>query len=256
MENQITKQNSIKLFLGQLIRIYKGDIQKEDKKFLFLYISWFLFLLLLVSFALVGKSPLVLLTPFSFFDMPKLDQRTFIPIFLSDGGEQVYPSKRKVLWDKDTKKNIYSIIGEIGKSPFYESDSSNDVTQLNQNLKKLPNLQTAVISIWLIDKDSTLIIDMREKTILKEVESLKIRTASSYSYSTIYEEAKANIDKKKIENENKMARMKLLKSTFVVLEKTIFENLPNIKSILFRLDGTNKKIEDLEYDLSEAKARK
>ncbi|MEM7181784.1 MAG: hypothetical protein AAF518_12775 [Spirochaetota bacterium] len=231
-----------KNFSQKIMRISLGNYQKSDSRFLFFYFSWFACILFVTSFTLVGKNPFSLLQPYNLFKLPKSDSRKAIPMYLSDGNLQLYPTKRNVFWEDKPKRDILNLIGEIGKSPFYEMDVNNDTLQLNENLKKLPNLQTSVRVLWFIKNNKHLVVDLRKATILEELNALKFRI-TGISDAT---------EKQKLIQERKI---KILHSTFLAIEKSIFANFQEVRSIEYRLDGKVDTIEGLEYDLAQSHPR-
>lgn len=209
----------------------------RDARFLFYYLSWFFAILLITGFALVGRNPFRLLLPYSVFSLPKIDSRKSVPIYLSNGQKKLVAAKRKLQWQNDTRQNILALIGEIGKSPFYEMDTKNDALQLNEDLKKLTNLQTSVRVLWLLTNNKRLVIDLRQQTILQELKALKFRVKG----------AKTPEEREQIEQQTKY---NILHSTFLAIEKTIFANFKEIQTIEYRLDGRQEKMVKLDYDLS------
>ena len=197
----------------------------------------------------------MLLSPFTIYQFPVSDTRSSVPIFLSDSDGTLYRASRKMLFGASLRKNILTLMGEVAKSPFFEMENNSELVNISKNLKQLLNLQSAVISIWTLENDAMVIIDLREATLNREVELIKIRSETAASYTSIYEEAKANIDKDKIKAEARAQRMQTLEYTFQVLEKTIFENFPTVKSISFKLDGSSKNIANMNYNLLETKTR-
>jgi hypothetical protein len=248
-------QSFFKNFVSTLYRLFSGKFHDQDKKFSFYYFSWVAFLFFLTGFGLVNQNPFVLFSPFSLYRIPVSDTRRPVPIFLSDSDGTLYKTTRKMLFDASLRKNILTLVGEIAKSPFFEMERNAELVHIRKNLKQLLNLQSAVISIWTLENDTTVIIDLREATLNREIELIKIQAETAISYTSIYEEAKANIDKEKIKTEARAQRMQTLEYTFKVLEKTIFENFPNVKSIGFKLDGHSKNIASMNYNLSEPKTR-
>ncbi|MCP5503117.1 MAG: hypothetical protein H7A25_24675 [Leptospiraceae bacterium] len=238
----------------RILSISAGNYSKKDTRFLFFYFSWFFALMFYMGFYLVGKNPLSLLLPFSHFHFPVPEKRSDKTLYLSDGQGNVFKSSRKVYFEKGRlQDNILILISEIGKSPYYEMDNSSDLLQLNQNLKKLPGLETAIISIWYLQDSSRLILDLREKTIHKELARLRFRVGrikADSIYDSNFEE-----EKEERKKETKKIRYNFLKSTFLSIEKTLFDNFPEVKSIEFRLDGQMKQIEGLDYDLTSSKKR-
>ena len=61
--------------------------------------------------------------------------------------------------------------------------------------------------------------------------------------------------KKKREEEVRLARVKVLNTALLALEKTIFENFPSIETLEFKLNGHSKELSGLEYKLNEIRKR-
>lgn len=191
-------------------------------------------------------------------DLPLSDKRVPAKVYLSDGRMNVYPSDRKVLLTGEFRKDLHTLITQVSAPPFYEIEENFTKKGLKVNLKKLPNLHFALITIW-FNESGRLILDLRESSIQTEISILKVRVdRGTYELKEEVEsESLSSIQQK--EDEDKILvhqrRMEILHSTFLAIEKTIFDNFPEIKSIEFRLDGETKDYPDLNYKLSEVKNR-
>ncbi|MCC6274594.1 MAG: hypothetical protein IT569_01930 [Leptospiraceae bacterium] len=183
-------------------------------------------------------------------------------VFASDGVGNVFEINRKMnLIPGNSARNLITLIGEIGEPPFYEESSGNEAA-FSANLKKMPNLQTSVISSWFLKNEKKLIVDFRESTINDEMEALKFRIDNPLigedqedSDEGHFFAKKAKVDPEKRKSEIKKIRLTILKSTFLAIEKTIFANFPEVDSLEFRLDGLRRDYPGLEYSLVQKKNR-
>ncbi|MCE9498975.1 MAG: hypothetical protein K8R21_00410 [Leptospira sp.] len=231
--------------------------------FLFLYFSWILFISFASIIILSGKNPISLLIPFAIYDLPARENLTPVTIFVSDGDGNLFPTKRRMFFiPDDFKRNLLTVIGEIGQPPFYDSELVSEDSVFAGTLKKLPNLQTAVISTWKIETTGLLIVDLRESTIRDELDSLKFRFNSSVA-SDEDESDDGHFFKKKqdVSVDKKLAdlqknKLSILNSVFLSIEKSIFGNFANVQSIEFRLEGKKRDYPGLDYKLTETKIRK
>ncbi|TGK06633.1 hypothetical protein EHO59_00370 [Leptospira semungkisensis] len=211
----------------------------ESKKALFLTYSWIIVLLFLTGFILAGKNPLKLLVPFTLYDLPNFDPRKEAVVFESDGEGQVYPVKRRVLLTgEDFRHDALTLIGETGESNYFDPSVPNASAQF-RNLKKLPNLQDSVISIW--KRGDLLILDLRKSTLENLLSEMKFRIDYTYASQLSEDQKTAEISRKKL---------LLLSSAFLAVEKTLFENFPEITRIEYRLGGEVSDLNGLTYSLS------
>ncbi len=227
--------------------------ETKNNQFRFFFLSSSLAILFFIVFILVGKNPFSLLIPFNFYDLPSIDRRTNVILYVSDGKTNLLKSKRKVLLtENDVRKNLSIILGELSQPPY---DDVIETTEENVFSKKLPDLRSPIIAFWLLDSDKKLIIDLNEESIQKEISSIKIKLEvnedSLYDKQNREEEA---VEKKRIE-ELQSARVKVLNTALRALEKTIFENFSTIETIEFKLNGHSKDFVGLEYKLTEVKKR-
>lgn len=253
----LIKENKIIQFYK---KIYKESFSEtRDKKFLFLFFSGLFFTSFFLMFFLIGKNPYSLLIPFSLYDTHLFlyDKRSKVTIFLSDGKGNFFPIQRKLTKTGNLREDIKKILIEISEPPYYEMEYSN-FENLQMNYKKLPNIHFALIQVWTLG--DTLILDFRESTLKEEMENQRVRIdTGNYEIEEQTETSKLAQEKAQDDN-NKILLQKLkkdlLSSSFLALEKTIFENFPQIKRLEYRLNGQKKDFEDLEYKLSEVKERK
>ena len=154
--------------------------------------------------------------------------------------------------DNDIRKNLNIIIGELSQPPY---DDIIETTEENVFPKKLPDLRSPIIAVWLLDSDKKLILDLNEASIQKELSSIKIKlevTEENPDGKKNLEEE--SIEKKRLE-ELQAARVKVLNTALRALEKTIFENFSTVETIEFKLNGVSKDFAGLEYKLTEVKKR-
>ncbi|PJZ64359.1 hypothetical protein CH371_18230 [Leptospira wolffii] len=211
----------------------------ESKRVLFLTYSWIIVLLFLTGFILSGKNPLKLLVPFTLYDLPNFDHRKETVIYGSDGEGEVFPVKRKVLLTgEDFRHDVLTLIGETGESSYFDPSVPNASAQF-RSLKKLPNLQDSVISIW--KRGDVLLLDLRRSTIEGLLADMKFRIDYTYASQMTEEQKEVEIARKK---------SVLLSSAFLAVEKTLFENYPEIHRIEYRLGGEPGDIPGLTYSLS------
>ncbi len=240
----------------------KATQNSGTKKYYFLFLSTILTLNFFLGFYLTEKNPYSLLVPLTFFDLdlPLADKRIPVKMYLSDGSGNVFPSERKVLVDfKNLRSSILTLAIEISRPPYYEVEENLNKKNLSVNLKKLPNIHYSIKTIWKYNED-LLIIDLRESSLIAELDTMKVRIEkTTYEIKEENESELKLVDPHEVESQNKediqKLKMSLLNSTFLALEKTIFDNCPDIKKIEYRLDGTKKKFPNLEYDLEETKNR-
>lgn len=247
----------------RLIQVYK-KLEEEsfastrDKKFLFLFFSGLFFVLFFLTFYLINKNPFSLLIPFSLYDTQFFlyDKRTPVTIFLSDGKGNLLPVQKKIFKTNQLREDIKKILIEISEPPYFEMDYSN-FDGVQRPYKKLPNIHFALIQAWV--RNDTLILDFRESTLKEEAENQRVRVEKGVYEVGEVKESSQLAQEKALEDKNKILlqnlKKDLLKYSFQVLEKTIFENFPQIKYIEYRLDGKQKELEGLDYKLTERKAR-
>ncbi|TGK15581.1 hypothetical protein EHO61_14570 [Leptospira fluminis] len=216
----------------------------QAKRLLFLSYSWIAVLLFLTGFILAGKNPLKLLLPFSIYDLPNLDPRKDVVIYGSDGEGETFPIHRKVLLDgKDFRHDVLTLVGEVGESSYFDPSVPNDAVHF-RNLKKLPNLQDSVIAIW--KRGDLLILDMRKSTLEELLGEMKFRIDYTYASQMTEEEKSKEITRRKLS---------LLSSSFKAVERTLFENDPDLNRIEFKLGGEAEEIPGLVYSLTEIHLR-
>ncbi|EQA45304.1 hypothetical protein LEP1GSC050_2538 [Leptospira broomii serovar Hurstbridge str. 5399] len=217
----------------------------ETRRLLFLTYSWILFLLFLTGFVLAGKNPLKLLVPFALYDLPNFDPRKSLIVYGSDGEGEIFTIHRKVLLDgKDFRHDVITLVGEVGEASFFDPSVPNDAVHF-RNLKKLPNLQDSVISIW--KRGDLLILDMRKSTLEDLLSEMKFRIDYTYASQMSEEEKSREITRRKLA---------LLSSSFLAVERTLFENYPELNRIEYRLGGEQEEIPGLNYSLTESHLRK
>lgn len=244
-------------------KIYEiGFLGRTDKKFTFLFFSGIITGLFFLICTLAEFNPFALLNPFAIYDfsLPASDSRESMKIYLTDGQKNVYLTNRNVYQKgKSLKERIYTAIIEISEPPFYASQEDLQKKTEEISYKKLPNLHYAIKTLWIIDKK--LVIDFRRPTLAAELESIKARIdKSQYLDEKEEKNAKAKLawELEQEEKEKKLlheAKIELLNSAFLVLEKTLFENFAEIDEIMYRIDGETNDFPDLGYRLSEIKKR-
>jgi hypothetical protein len=240
----------------------KATQNSGTKKFYFLFLSTILTLNFFLGFYLTEKNPFSLLIPLTFFelDLPLADKRIPIKLYFSDGSGTVFPTERRVMIDlENIRSSVMTLAIEISRPPYYEVEQNLNKKNVNINIKKLPNIHYSIKTIWKYNQDQ-LIIDLRESSLRAELDSMKVRIEkTTYEIKEENDSDSKLIDPNEIESQNKddiyKLKMRLLYSTFLVLEKTIFDNYPYIKKIEYRLDGIKKNFPGLEYNLEETKNR-
>ena len=242
---------------------YEKAVNKTgSKKYYFLFFSSIITWNFLLGFYLTEKNPLSLLIPFSFFelDIPLADRREISRVYLSDGEGNVFPSDRKLLYDKnDYRSAVVSLATEISRPPYYEVEENFTKKNLNINLKKLPGIHYSIITSWRFK--NTLIIDLREASLLSEFQNMRVRiekgTYEIKEDKDIEPEKISNEDEQNEADKKEISKKKnsLMNSTFLALEKTLFDNFKDIDIIEYRLDGYNKNFLNLDYKLDELKKR-
>jgi hypothetical protein len=240
----------------------KATQNSGTKKFYFLFLSTIITLNFFLGFYLTEKNPYTLLIPLTFFevDLPLADKRIPIKLYFSDGFGKVFSTERKVLIDlENIRSSVMTLAIEISRPPYYEVEENLNKKNLSVNLKKLPNIHYSIKTIWKYNED-LLIIDLRESSLKAELDTMKVRVEkTTYEIKEENESDSKLIDPHEIESQNKddiyKLKMTLLYSTFLALEKTIFDNYPYIKKIEYRLDGIKKNFSSLEYNLEETKNR-
>lgn len=257
----------IKKTIESAKKLYPEFYQKSvsltgTRKYYFLFFSTIITLNFILGFLLTEKNPLSLLIPFSFFelDLPISDKRIPVRIYLSDGSGDVFPSDRRVfLVEDDFRKKIITLATEISRPPYYEVEENLSKKDLKINLKKLPNLHYAIRAIWMV-KD-TLILDFRSSSIEDEIREMKVRVESKIydikEEKDVNEENLSDLEVIAARNKEEVLKKKfiLLDSSFSALEKTLFDNFPEIKKIEYRLDGGLKSLPGMSYDLAISRSR-
>ncbi|MBK8393869.1 MAG: hypothetical protein IPL26_01295 [Leptospiraceae bacterium] len=227
--------------------------ETKNTKFRFFFISTSIMILFFIIFILIGKNPFSLLLPLSVYDLPSIDKRTLVTLYISDGKNNLLKSKRKILLaDGNIQKNLQIILGELSKPPY---DDEIESTEENVFPKKLPDLKSSIISAWFLDSNKKLILDFNEAGIQKELSSIRVKLEVPEDESTENESKEEEVVEKKRLEELQKARVKILNTALTALEKTIFENFSSIESFEIRLNGESKQFLGLEYNLTELKKR-
>ncbi|HMV44657.1 MAG TPA: hypothetical protein PK079_08670 [Leptospiraceae bacterium] len=245
---------SIDFCKNLLSKIFSEAVgETKSNKFRFFFISSSAGILFFIIFILVGKNPFSLLVPFYFYDLPSIDKRTEITLFISDGKNNLLKSKRKVLLaENDLRRNLNIIIGELSQAPY---EDVIETTEENVFPKKLPNIRNPILISWFLESEKKLIIDLDEEVIQKEISNIRIRVdANDDDLDEKQKKEEEELEKKRYA-ELQVAKMKILNTTLQALEKTIFANFPSIESIEFKINGHSKELAGLEYKLSEIKKR-
>ncbi len=231
--------------------------EKKDKKFWFLFFSGFVSFMFFLLFALVGKNPFSLLMPFSIYDNFSLiyDKRSPVTVYLSDGKKNLFHIKRKIFLTGEIYHDLKALLVEISEPPFYELEENLNIQEAKE-MKKLPNLHFALIQMWIL-KDKTLILDFREETLLQEMQEQRVRI-DTQTYDIKEENSEEKISVQDSERNKKILekmKIELMESAFLALEKTIFENFPDILSIEYRLNGISKELPNFEYKFTQKRTR-
>ncbi|MBM9578322.1 N-acetylmuramoyl-L-alanine amidase [Leptospira sp. 201903070] len=235
------KAAGVKINLGYLWLFRTATEDGVSRRTLFLTYAWIGVILFFTSFILAGHNPFITLVPFSLYEVGNRDPRTEITIYGSDGERQVFPVRRKVLLEEDEfRRKTMTLIGEISESSYFDKAFASGKGEHYKNLKRLPEIQYAVKAIW--KNGNTLILDFRKSTLQEILSGMKFRIDYTYVQQQMKEE-----DKQKEIARKKMA---LLDSTFIALEKTVFENFSDIQSVEYRLDGLPETIPGMEYSLN------
>ncbi len=251
---KLTFKNSIEFVKGLFSNIFsEATGETTNNQFRFFFLSASIAILFFIVFILIGKNPITLLIPFSFYDLPSLDKRTNVILYVSDGKSNLLKSKRKVLLtENDLKKNLNIIIGELSQPPYEDVIES---VEENVFPKKLPDLRSPIIAAWLLDSNKKLILDLDENSIYKELSSIKVKLEVNEDSIFDKQNREEEALEKKREEEVRLARVKVLNTALLALEKTIFENFPSIETLEFKLNGHSKELSGLEYKLNEIRKR-
>ncbi|MBP7284145.1 MAG: hypothetical protein KBA66_21350 [Leptospiraceae bacterium] len=227
--------------------------ETSNRKFRFFFLSSSIAILFFIIFILIGKNPFSLLVPFTFYDLPSLDKRTLVTLYISDGKNNVLKSKRKLLLsESDIRKNLHIILGELSQPPYEDSIES---TEENVFPKKLPDMRSSIISTWFLDSGKKLILDFNEVGIQKELSTIRVKLDINEEDSSENKSKEEEIIENKRQEELQKARIRILNTALAALEKTIFINFPSIETLEFRLNGMSKQFNGLEYNLVETKKR-
>jgi hypothetical protein len=246
----------LKNFIGNLYNAILNESYSEqkNKRFLFSFFAVSISIIFLVFFYLIKKNPLELLIPFHLFNLPQIDKRTQKSLYILDGKGDTLKVNRKILIESNIlSKNIDTIISELSKPPYEDKIESQDETVFP---KKTVNLKNALIIKWLVENNSRLILDFKEEYIQLELKNIKTKSVldeedSIFDRKTPEQEAKLKAELEK----NNSIKMKTLELSFICLEKSIFENFPEIQSIEYKLNGRTKNFSNLSHDLREVRKR-
>ena len=159
---------------------------------------------------------------------------------------------RDGITENDLKKNLNIIIGELSQPPYEDVIES---VEENVFPKKLPDLRSPIIAAWLLDSNKKLILDLDENSIYKELSSIKVKLEVNEDSIFDKQNREEEALEKKREEEVRLARVKVLNTALLALEKTIFENFPSIETLEFKLNGHSKELSGLEYKLNEIRKR-
>ena len=256
----IKEKPMIKNIVSVYDRLYENaSAETGNRTYFFLAVSIIGGGLFFLSFFLADANPFRLLLPGSLhdFSFSARDKRKKAEVFLADAQKKVFTSERKVFLSGDFKRDLVSLITEVGEPPYYETEENLNKKDLNTNFKKLPNLHYALITFW--KRDGLLILDFREETLNSEMEAIKVDTSEvRYDIAEEGDQTKLAVIQAKEEKKKKRAKelkRELLSSGFLALEKTIFANFKDIDRIEYRLNGKIKNFPELEYSLTETKKR-
>ena len=246
----------IKKFIGNLYQAILNEAysNNKNKRFLFSFFVVSISTIFLVFFYLIKKNPLELLIPFHLFDLPQIDKRTQKSLYILDGKGNTLKVNRKVLIESNVlNKNLDVIISELSKPPYDDKIDSQDETVFP---KKTINLKNALVIKWLLDNNSRLILDFKEEYLQLELKNIKTKSVLDEEESIFDRKTPEQETKLKAELEkNNSIKMKTLELSFICLEKSIFENFPEIQSIEYKLNGKTKNFSNLIYDLREVRKR-
>jgi hypothetical protein len=235
----------------------------ENRYYLFLLFSWIVFFNFVFGSFISGNHPWRLLVPFSLYGSPSWDSRDKFRIYVSDGETLIFPSQRLMYRTGDKRQDTFLLVNEVGAPPSAIFEEGDDINYA-QNLKRLPNLSPALISVWFPRDGKSIILDFQESKIKSIIDSYltlgtqKITVSEEEedqdSVDTYYQTESPQEREKRSEILEDRKR-KALELTFRSIEKTILENIEGIEKLEFHLDGESKDYPRLNYSLKEIKIK-
>ena len=141
---------------------YKNFQKLSRKKKILFYLCSFYFIIF-AFIILIGKNPFSLLIPFSLYDSSSDINSKSVKLYAISQKNELTKIKRNLILGDNFYTKVYTIIGEIAK--FTLQNEILEKKDTSRFMKKLTNLQTAVLSIW--KYQNTCIIYLREKTIIQ-----------------------------------------------------------------------------------------
>ncbi len=216
------------------------DEEKEiPPRFFFLYFSWIFFLVFLSFCFLSERNPFQLFLPFEVFEIPKSDPRKESIVFVSDGEQRIYPSKRLVFRKKEIKEDIRGLVEEVGRTPAVSDLGAGSGIQL----KKLPNLGIALLSIWVPKGRDLIILDFHSSEVQREIakfrfaKKLMLEDTERVEDTESYYGPPADFRDSKNQENLEEKKSAILKLTLQAIAETIRANYPEYKRVEYRLDG-------------------
>lgn len=244
MVKEKTKQ--IREKWSKFYSIAMGDAREDSRRFLFLYFSWMIFLVLLSFTILVGKNPFVLLFPFQVFELPYQDKRVDVKVFVSDGESQVFSSERRILLQGEPKLDIRELVEEVGRPPHFSKPAREGDIFFGDNLKKLPNLSIALTSIWTRENEKEIVLDFSKEVIQKELATYRFAKQEYLDESeeedtnsdidSYYAPPKDYVDPKTLREMEKKKEI-VLNLTLEAIRKTLLANYPGYEKVHLHFDG-------------------
>ncbi len=236
--------------------------EKTSREFQFMFLSWFFLLLFFTFFILAEKNPFGLLVPFQVFQLPSIDKRTEVKVFISDGGDNQIPVNRKILQNEDKDLFVYQLIAEVGSPPYFSVEESASMKDKLFNPKKLLDLQFALKKIWIRNNSKTMILDWNEsmlQTVMSEYRLPQVirsgdeveeeNTNAIVPVDTITYYSGGEVGQKESEDVIRIRRTNALAATLRAIEATLLENFPEVDLIEHKLDGTGKSFPGLSYQM-------
>lgn len=242
MVKEKTKQ--VKKIWNKFYSIALGEPQEGSRRFLFLFFSWMIFLLFLSFSFLAAKNPFVLFLPMEIFDLPKEDLRKERTVYVSDGEESIFSSQRMVFVHDEIKKDIAELIEEIGRPPHFSKPATEGDKFFGTRLKKMPNLSTSLLSIWIREESKEIVLDFSSEEIMRELSVYRFvkskETGEDEDEDTDsegYYSAPPNFIDSKTAKEMEEKKERILGLTLSAIQKTLLSNFPDYKTVSFHLDG-------------------
>ncbi|MCC5813359.1 MAG: hypothetical protein JJT78_01265 [Leptospira sp.] len=239
------KTETIKKKCGEFYSLAMGETRDNSRRFLFIYLSWMVFLLFLSFSFLAEKNPFSLLLPFQIFELPLDDPRQERKVYVSDGEENVYSSTRLVFVTGDIISDIRELVEEIGRPPHFSKPAEEGDNFFGAKLKKLPNLSISLVTIWERKEKKTIILDFSSQEIIRELAKYRFAKKSieededediDLDIENYYSPPQNFIDSKTLAEMDKKKTL-ILGLTLNAIRRTILENNPDYEKVHFHLDG-------------------